>query len=87
MSRVEFVEERCKGCLLCVEACPQEIIVQSERFNQQGYKVAEVPKAKMEQCIGCASCAEVCPDFVISVFRTQKAKPAAKGAKKEGGNG
>ena len=39
MSRIEIREERCKGCLLCTQVCPQTILVQSSRFNAQGYKV------------------------------------------------
>ncbi len=74
MSRVEFIDERCKGCLLCTTVCPVGIIVQSNRFNQQGYKVAEVPAEDMEKCTGCTSCAMICPDYAIRVFKTRKAK-------------
>ncbi len=74
MARVEFIDERCKGCLLCTTVCPVDIIVQSSRFNQQGYKVAEVPTADMEKCTGCTACAMICPDFAIRVFKTPKAK-------------
>lgn len=74
MSRVEFLEERCKGCLLCTTVCPKEIIRQSDRFNQHGHKVAEVKAEDMEQCTGCTSCALICPDIAIRVYRTKKAK-------------
>lgn len=74
MSRIEIMEERCKGCLLCTTVCPKEIIVQSDRFNQNGYKVVEVPKGEMEKCTGCKSCATVCPDYAITVFKTPKKK-------------
>lgn len=74
MSRILVTEERCKGCLLCTTVCPVQIIRQSERLNQQGYKVAEVPAADMGKCTGCASCATICPDMAIEVWRSQKAK-------------
>ena len=74
MSRITVLEDRCKGCLLCTTVCPKEIIVQSDRFNQQGYKVAEVPEKDMDQCTGCASCAMICPDVAIKVYRTPKKK-------------
>lgn len=74
MSRIEIMEERCKGCLLCTTVCPVEIIKQSDRFNQNGYKVAEVPKELAEKCTGCTSCALICPDLAIKVFRTPKKK-------------
>jgi 2-oxoglutarate ferredoxin oxidoreductase subunit delta len=31
MSRITFIEERCKGCLLCASVCPKQIIRQSAR--------------------------------------------------------
>lgn len=77
MSRVQFLDERCKGCLLCTTVCPVEIVSTSDRFNQQGYKVAEVKSELMEQCTGCTSCAQICPDFAIRVWRTPKPKKEA----------
>ncbi len=77
MSRVVFLEERCKGCLLCTTVCPQKIISKAERFNRQGYQVVEVVADKAEQCIGCASCGLICPDVAIRVFKTQKQKEGA----------
>lgn len=74
MSRIVIREDRCKGCLLCTQVCPTGIIVQSERFNQKGYKVAEVPADQMDKCKGCAFCAEICPDYAITVFRTKAKK-------------
>lgn len=68
MSRVIFLEERCKGCMLCAELCPKKIITQSSRINRQGYKAAEV--LEMDKCTGCASCALICPDCAIRVFRS-----------------
>lgn len=74
MSHIEVLEDRCKGCLLCTVVCPKEIIVQSDRFNKQGYKVAEVPEKDREECTGCTSCALICPDVAIKVFKTKKEK-------------
>lgn len=66
MSRIVFLEERCKGCRLCVEACPVHILRPSGRFNRQGYEVMEMDG----QCTGCASCAVMCPDAAIRVFKS-----------------
>lgn len=76
-SRVEFREDRCKGCLLCIEVCPTGIIEQSSRFNQKGYKVAEVTVENMDRCKGCAFCAMICPDYAINVFKTKSEKEGA----------
>ncbi len=66
MGRVTFVEDRCKGCGLCVEACPKKIVVLLEdKLNEKGYHPAGVND--MDKCIGCAFCATICPDCVIMV--------------------
>lgn len=73
MSRIAFIEERCKGCLLCASVCPKQIIRQSARLNRQGYRVAEAGENAGE-CTGCASCAIMCPDLAIRVFKTKKVR-------------
>lgn len=66
MNKVTFREERCKGCELCVNACPKGIIKISEnRLNAKGFRPAEI--IDQEACIGCAFCATICPDVVIEV--------------------
>ena len=66
MNRVTFREDRCKGCELCVNACPKKIIhIAKDRLNAKGFKPAEV--TEQEKCIGCACCATMCPDLVIEV--------------------
>ena len=78
MSRIEIQDDLCKGCLLCTTVCPVDIIVQSDRFNTSGYKVAEVPTQDMDKCIGCASCAMICPDVAITVYKTPKTTKGGK---------
>ncbi|WP_034638937.1 4Fe-4S binding protein [Desulfofalx alkaliphila] len=67
MGRVTFREERCKGCELCISACPEGIIELAEHFNAMGFHPATV--IKQEKCKGCAMCARMCPDVVIEVER------------------
>ena len=68
MAKLTFREEICKGCGLCVAACPKQILALSKtRLNQKGYSPVEM--VKPEDCIGCASCAMMCPDCVITVER------------------
>lgn len=66
---VEFKIELCKGCELCIVACPQESLALSKTINLKGYKFAELIK---DNCTGCINCALVCPDSVITVYREPK---------------
>ena len=60
--------ERCKGCSLCVVACPKHVLsLQEKEVNNRGYHYAYM--AVPEECIGCQSCALVCPDACIEVYR------------------
>ena len=55
MAKVEFKEERCKGCGLCTIVCPEDIIALAARINKMGYHPAEVKE--MDKCTGCTLCA------------------------------
>lgn len=59
--------DRCKGCGLCIEACPKDVIAMASKVNVHGYPFVE--PIQLGNCIGCASCAIVCPDGCISVYK------------------
>lgn len=75
--RILINEERCKGCELCIPACPPGVIGLADHLNSQGYRPATLIDPD-HQCTGCALCATVCPDAAITVFRllpAVKARP------------
>lgn len=66
MSKVTFDIDRCKGCGLCVDACPKKILAMSEKeLNAKGYHPAMM--TDQSKCSACAFCAMMCPDVVIRV--------------------
>lgn len=82
MKVIEFREDRCKGCCLCMMVCPKGIISLSPRFNKSGYKVVEVVEEDMDKCTSCAACALVCPDYAVKLGpkKRGKSKEAADAA-------
>ena len=71
MGKIAIDENRCKGCALCVSACPFNLIRISERINSQGYYPAEFVDVE-GKCTGCTLCAITCPDVAIVVYRRKK---------------
>lgn len=64
---IEVNDFYCKGCELCVPACPQNVIaLDMERLTPKGYHPAHLVE---EGCTGCGICAILCPDAAITVYR------------------
>jgi NAD-dependent dihydropyrimidine dehydrogenase PreA subunit len=58
-ARLELDGEECKGCGLCVEACPPRVLWLSERLNRCGYHPVTY---RGSGCTGCGICYLVCPE-------------------------
>ncbi len=65
MPRITIEKDRCKGCQLCVKACPQRILDLSKELNVKGYFYAIV--VDPSRCVGCMMCAITCPDVAIEI--------------------
>lgn len=68
MPEIKINENECKGCGLCILACPKKIIeLSKDHVNSKGHYPAVC--REMNKCIGCAMCATMCPDVCIAVYR------------------
>lgn len=66
MANVIIDDNRCKGCGLCIDVCPRQILqFDKSRLNAIGYHPISV--TDMSKCIACAMCARMCPDVVFEV--------------------
>jgi 2-oxoglutarate ferredoxin oxidoreductase subunit delta len=69
--------DECKGCGLCIEACPPRVIQLGERLNAYGYRTASYLGAG---CTGCGMCFLVCPEpGAVTVLRLAASASAPKG--------
>ena len=75
MPKVTVDNNICKGCEMCVIACPKHIISLDKTItnnkgyhpitNNKGYHPAHV--TDQDACTGCGSCATMCPDVAILI--------------------
>jgi 2-oxoglutarate ferredoxin oxidoreductase subunit delta len=57
--------EACKGCELCIDACPPGVLEMGNEFNLRGYRYPWLRPG----CTGCKACSQICPDFVFQVYK------------------
>lgn len=57
--------EACKGCELCIEACPPGVLKMGSDVNARGYRYPLLSPG----CTGCKACSQICPDFVFQVYK------------------
>ena len=68
---LDIARDRCKGCGLCVDACPKHVLALSDSaVNQLGYHPVEL--IDPAGCTSCVFCARVCPDAVFTVYTRPK---------------
>lgn len=75
-------EERCKGCELCVPACPPGVLVMSRDTNELGFRYPLL----LEGCTGCRACYQVCPDYVFDVYKYDAPVVAEEGPEPSSGD-
>ena len=66
-SHIHIESENCKGCGLCILACPSKQLSVSGKLNKSGYIYIEAANAA---CAGCAFCYHTCPEpGAITVYK------------------
>ncbi|MEO0108489.1 MAG: 4Fe-4S binding protein [candidate division WOR-3 bacterium] len=58
--RISIINQFCKGCEICVNFCPRDVL----GLHSRTLKVAVL---NPERCSGCHLCERLCPDFAIFV--------------------
>ena len=73
-SPLVIAADRCKGCELCVTACPKACLaLDPGSVNRLGYHPVRL--TDQSACTSCAFCARVCPDAVFTVFAAPREAP------------
>ena len=72
--KVKIDPEECKGCGVCVDACPPKCLLLRPYLNAYGIHPADYTG---EACSGCGICFYVCPEpGAITVYRLVASKAA-----------
>jgi NAD-dependent dihydropyrimidine dehydrogenase PreA subunit len=74
--------DECKGCALCIEACPPKVLALSQRLNHYGYRTATYSGSG---CTGCGICFFACPEpGAITVLRLDPTSVERRQARETG---
>ncbi|MCK5295822.1 MAG: 4Fe-4S dicluster domain-containing protein [Alphaproteobacteria bacterium] len=69
-NHVKIENSECKGCGVCVDACPKGCLTIGKEINEQGYAYV---KFDSENCTACGMCFYVCPEpGAITVYKAEK---------------
>ena len=67
MNKLSLKTDKCKGCGLCMRACPKKLLAPSTKINAQG--VSYPVMTEEAACVSCACCALNCPDMCITIYK------------------
>ena len=75
-TRIEIDKALCKGCQICAEVCPRDVLVMADAPDKWEGTLAEIKN--IDTCTACMLCEIECPDYAIRVFSVKEKKVAAK---------
>lgn len=62
---ITIKKEWCKGCAICVEYCPHDVLAMNGAYPEV---------VNLEACTACQLCDVHCPDFAITVTKNEQGK-------------
>ena len=71
IGQVYLIPERCKGCRICVELCPMNVLEISSSINSKGYHYPELADGQEGKCVQCDFCTLICPEFAIYTLEVE----------------
>ncbi len=74
-AKVTISVKHCKGCKLCLAACPRKALKLSGRHTDAGIEIIEWDATM--GCTGCLLCASMCPDAAITIEDVAEPKKSA----------
>ena len=75
-AKVSISAKFCKGCKLCLSACPRKALKLTGRHTDAGIEIIEWDSTM--GCTGCLLCASMCPDAAITIEEVPETKTGGK---------
>lgn len=69
---VFIISSRCKGCGLCWNYCPQNVLEESPSYNEKGYHFPKLKEDIEKFCVDCGFCTLMCPEFAIHTISREE---------------
>jgi len=73
---IEFKDDWCKGCNICIDRCPVDALEESDRLNRKGIRAPQLKEKN--DCNFCRLCELICPDLAITVIPEKEVKKPEK---------
>ena len=73
---IEFKDDWCKGCNICIDRCPVDALEESDRLNRKGIRPPQLKEKN--NCNFCRLCELICPDLAIAVIPDKEVKKPEK---------